>query len=67
MVPEHERINALTTLLMKRHQVGRRAIAARLGIKDRTFREYCEGTSRGPQGDTILLALEALASRPTLD
>lgn len=66
-VLEHERINALVTLLMKRHQVGRKAIAARLGIKDRTFREYCEGTSRGVQGDTILLALEALASRPTLD
>ncbi len=67
LVPEHERISELASLLMKRHQVGRKAIAARLGIKDRTFREYCEGTSRGTQGDMILLALEALASRSQLD
>lgn len=67
IVPGYERINQLVTLLMKRHQVARKVIAARLGIKDRTLREYCEGTSAGTQEDIILLALEALASRPQLD
>jgi len=61
-----QRITELVHVLMTRHRVARKTVAARLGIKDLTLREYCEGTSAGAMGPALLLALEALASRANL-
>jgi hypothetical protein len=58
-----ERITELVQVLMTRHRVARKAVATRLGIKDLTLREYCEGTTAGAMGPALVLALEALASR----
>lgn len=60
------RITELVQGLMERHRIARKALAAHLGIKDLTLREYCEGTSAGAMGPSLVLALEALASRANL-
>lgn len=60
------RITELVQGLMARHRIARYALAAHLGIKDLTLREYCEGTSSGTMGPALVLALEALASRANL-
>jgi hypothetical protein len=61
-----ERIAELVQVLMTRHRIARKTVATRLGIKDLTLREYCEGKSAGAMGPALVLALEALASRANL-
>lgn len=66
-MPQAPRITELVHVLMTRHRVARKTVAARLGIKDLTLREYCEGTSAGGMAPALVLALEALASRANFD
>lgn len=66
-VPESVRIKAAVERVIAKHGVTQSALAQRLNIQQRSLREYCEGTTNGTLGPALLLALEALAGRSTLE
>lgn len=61
------RLAFLVDRVIAKHGISNRALATKLNIQPRSLREYYDGTAKGTMGPALMLALEALANRPTFE